>query len=415
MQMDRVYMIPLGFNFIKWLGDHLLKPIIDAIVKILDPIFTGFLDFLGDMIVKMLAGVFYAIYTSLLSMVDFSQTIFDFLSGARKVYSPQGGFALEDYMLNFFINYGPVKKAFTGIFIVSLSLCTIFTVIACAQAAANYTDTGRKVRDVLHDLWKALLTYILVQVLVIATIGLTNNLLTVVDKSLQVASMDNPSEIKSDGIRVANVIFISTTLSAAKNTTATIHDPLNADPWKSYYTGAAKYTDDNALKNDFDATKVDYVSGYLCCIFMVFVMFSAVFLFIQRFFEVVLLYIISPFFVASMPLDGGSRFSAWREMFIAKCLASYGIVVIMRLFMIFLPIFMGDIEYSKNSTVNAMIRLLLVLGSCIAVKKGSGILLQVINPQAAQSSESAMGSLTAIAMTARSVAASGSHAFRGKK
>ena len=227
--------------------------------------------------------------------------------------------------------------------------------------------------------------------------------------------MDNPSEIKSDGIRVANVIFISTTLSAAKNTTATIHDPLNADPWKSYYTGAAKYTDDNALKNDFDATKVDYVSGYLCCIFMVFVMFSAVFLFIQRFFEVVLLYIISPFFVASMPLDGGSRFSAWREMFIAKCLASYGIVVIMRLFMIFLPIFMGDIEYSKNSTVNAMIRLLLVLGSCIAVKKGSGILLQVINPQAAQSSESAMGSLTAIAMTARSVAASGSHAFRGKK
>ena len=33
MQMDRVYMIPLGFNFIKWLGDHLLKPIIDAIVK----------------------------------------------------------------------------------------------------------------------------------------------------------------------------------------------------------------------------------------------------------------------------------------------------------------------------------------------------------------------------------------------
>lgn len=318
-------------------------------------------------------------------------------------------------MLNFFINYGPVKKAFTGIFIVSLSLCTIFTVIACAQAAANYTDTGRKVRDVLHDLWKALLTYILVQVLVIATIGLTNNLLTVVDKSIQVASMDNPSEIKSDGIRVANVIFISTTLSAAKNTTATIHDPLNADPWKSYYTGAAKYTDDNALKNDFDATKVDYVSGYLCCIFMVFVMFSAVFLFIQRFFEVVLLYIISPFFVASMPLDGGSRFSAWREMFIAKCLASYGIVVIMRLFMIFLPIFMGDIEYSKNSTVNAMIRLLLVLGSCIAVKKGSGILLQVINPQAAQSSESAMGSLTAIAMTARSVAASGSHAFRGKK
>ncbi|EFC94287.1 hypothetical protein CLOSTHATH_07545, partial [Hungatella hathewayi DSM 13479] len=238
----------------------------------------------------------------------------------------------------FFINYGPVKKAFTGIFIVSLSLCTIFTVIACAQAAANYTDTGRKVRDVLHDLWKALLTYILVQVLVIATIGLTNNLLTVVDKSIQVASMDNPSEIKSDGIRVANVIFISTTLSAAKNTTATIHDPLNADPWKSYYTGAAKYTDDNALKNDFDATKVDYVSGYLCCIFMVFVMFSAVFLFIQRFFEVVLLYIISPFFVASMPLDGGSRFSAWREMFIAKCLASYGIVVIMRLFMIFLPI-----------------------------------------------------------------------------
>ena len=51
MQMDRVYMIPLGFNFIKWLGDHLLKPIIDAIVKILDPIFTGFLDFLGDLIV----------------------------------------------------------------------------------------------------------------------------------------------------------------------------------------------------------------------------------------------------------------------------------------------------------------------------------------------------------------------------
>ncbi|MCD7964486.1 MAG: hypothetical protein LUG90_01750 [Clostridiaceae bacterium] len=412
--MDRAYMIPLGFNFIKWLGDHLLKPIIDAVVQILDPIFSAFLDFLGGMIMKMLAGVFYGIYTSLLSMVNFSQTIFDYLSGAKKIYADYGGFALTDYLLDFFVNYGPVERAFIGVFVVSLSLCTIFTFIACVQAAANYADTGRKVRDVLHDLWKALLTYILVQALVIAVVGLTNNLLTVVDKTIQLASVDNPSDLKG-GIRLANVIFVSTTLDAAKEPEAGRTDPLKADPWEAYYNGDKNYTDDDALKSDFEATKVDYVTGYLCCIFMIFVMFSAIFLFIQRLFEVVLLYVISPFFVASMPLDGGSRFSAWREMFIAKCLSSYGIVVIMRLFIIFLPIFMGDITYSTDHTVNALIRLLLVLGSCIAVKKGSGVLLQVIHPQAAQSAESAMGSLTAIAMTARSVASAGGHAFRGKK
>lgn len=411
--MNGTYMIPLGFNFIKWLGDHLLKPIIDAVVQILDPIFSGFIDFLGKMILKLLAGVFYSIYTSLLSMVDFSQTVFDFLSGARKVYSPQGGFALEDYMLDYFINYGPVRKAFLGIFVVSLSLCTIFSIIACVQAAGNYMETGRKVRDVIRDLWMALLTYILVQALVIGVVGLTNNLLTVVDKSIQLSMVDNPSDIKSDGIRLANVIFVSTTLDAAKSPGS--GDAIKTTPWVNYYTGNAKYTDDRALEKDFNATEVDYVAGYLCCIFMIFVMFSSIFLFIQRLFEVVLLYVISPFFVASMPLDGGSRFGAWREMFIAKCLSSYGIVIIMRLFIIFLPIFMGDITYSSDTNVNAGIRLLLILGSCIAVKKGSGVLLQVIHPQAAQSAESAMGSLAAIAMTAKSVAASGSHAFSGKK
>ncbi|MEG2871621.1 MAG: hypothetical protein RR875_08730, partial [Clostridium sp.] len=117
MGTEYAYMVPLGFNFIKWISDHLLKPIIDALVKILDPIFSAFLGLLGDMIVNLLSGVFYMIYTTLLSMVDFSQTLFDYLSGSSKVVGAvTQSSGIEDYLLSFFMNYGPVRKAFIGVF-----------------------------------------------------------------------------------------------------------------------------------------------------------------------------------------------------------------------------------------------------------------------------------------------------------
>ena len=45
--------------------------------------------------------------------------------------------------------------------------------------------------------------------------------------------------------------------------------------------------------------------------------------FIQRIFDIILLYLISPISIATIPLDEGNRFKVWKDMMIGKILSAY--------------------------------------------------------------------------------------------
>lgn len=108
------------------------------------------------------------------------------------------------------------------------------------------------------------------------------------------------------------------------------------------------------------------------------------FVFIRKIIELIILYITSPLFVASMPLDGGSTFRKWREMFIGKLLSGFGIVISMNLVMIFIPMIMSsNFSFSNNAALDATLKIIFVVGCMYAAWKSNTTILEVINPEVA--------------------------------
>lgn len=404
------YMIPMGFDFIGWMSKYVYGPIIEVVIEVLRPIFASFLELLGSLVYSALSSVLFSIYTILLTVLDITQYMFYRLSGAEMIHADFGvSTVVGSYMTNYFVNLGVVKQAFYGLLIISIVLCFAFTVFAVARASMDISGKFA-VGEVLRRSMKALLTFFMLQFMVLAIMSLANYTLTAVD---EVVSVSIGKEAGTDDLRLANVIFATSATEAAKDGNSDI-SKTNKALYK-YYNGPGMESDaglkfnQEAVYDDFNITKIDYVIGGVSCIFMLYIMLSSLFFFVQRVFEVVFLYLVSPFFVASMPLDGGERFSNWREMFIAKCIASYGVVLTMRLYFIFLPYMAGGSGGISLTTTDSevylyIIRLLFVLGAGLAVKKSHSVILQLVNPQAAQQADKAMGGLGSMIGAAGSAA-----------
>lgn len=415
------YLIPLGFDFIGWMSKYVYAPVIETVIRILEPIFADFLELLGSLVYSALSSVLFSIYTILLTVLDITQYMFYRLSGAEMIHKDfLKDTVVGSYMTNYFINLGIVRKAFWSLTFIAIVLCFVFTIFAVARASIELS--GRfAVGEVLRRAMKALLTFFVIQFMVLAVMSLCNYTLTAIDEVMNVATAQ---ETGNGDLRLANIIFATSAAEASKDGNSDL--TVKGKNLYNYYNGKGMEADEGLPFNSedvydaFDITKIDYIVGGISVLFMLYIMLSSLFFFVQRVFEVVFLYLISPFFVASMPLDGGQRFSSWREMFVAKCIASYGVVMTMRLYFIFLPYMAGGSGgiSLENITTNNMylyiIRLLFVLGAGLAVKKSHSVILQLVNPQAAQQADKSMNSMGALVASAGSAAVAVASGGAGK-
>ena len=116
---------------------------------------------------------------------------------------------------------------------------------------------------------------------------------------------------------------------------------MSDDLRRSYLNGDKDYLDFRDSGSDFSAAKIDYLLGFSASIFMIIMLAGVLIQFIRRLLELVLLYLVAPFFVATIPLDRGDMFKRWREMFIAKFLAGFGVIYALKIFML-LPLIFSD-------------------------------------------------------------------------
>ncbi len=117
---------------------------------------------------------------------------------------------------------------------------------------------------------------------------------------------------------------------------------MNDELRKSYLNGEKDYLNFRHSGSDFSVAKIDYLLGFGAGIFTVIMLVGVLIQFIRRMLELVMLYLVAPFFVATIPLDRGDIYKRWREMFIAKFLAGFGIIYALKLFMLLLPLIFND-------------------------------------------------------------------------
>ncbi len=352
------------------------------------------------------------------SLIDIAENIFNVFCGISPVeYMNQ-----ETYLLDAFFQMKEVSKAFAMVTVMAVAVCFIFTIIKTAQSIGDMTlEDKNPISKVLTDGMKAAVTFMLIPFLCIAMLQLstiiTNQAVTAFDSA------------QGGSTSIGTVVFLASGLEADKATTdrknpiafgtdedgyelqnrpaASFTDPLRID----YLMGRKDYRDLSVVRDDFYATNFNYVVGFSCALVLAFVMFGSVMIFIRRAFELLLLYLISPFFVSTIPLDDGMMFAKWREAFVAKFFSGFGTIFAMRYYLMLVQTIAGsnlmlyDTNLPGGAVINTILKMVMIIGGAWAVYKSQTLMMQILSPSIAAADREASSLMTGMVIGAASTAA----------
>jgi hypothetical protein len=386
-------------------------PLIKLLVEAIRPILEWGIEFAGELLMGALADIFYELLVNLLKLVSFFSSAFFAFAGINNIAlrTASGGFAQSNtFLLQYLMDNSGITKMYWILTILSAALCLVFTGISILRSI-NGTDFDPKhsVGRIWGRLGKTMLTFLLIPVMMLAAI----------DLSTIVAGRLVENVFEAGQTSVDNVIFLAVTMDAANDERYNGNKASFTDTVRGPYFRGEKAYDANRpeqsvlsksnrmVTDDFDLKKMDYITGYILCIAMILVLFGAALFAVRRLLEVMLLYIAAPFFVAVIPLDEGKKFEAWRDMFVAKLVSCYGLVLMMMMYLTIVPTIMGaGLKLSEDGLVDSLMKLLLLVGGAFAIKNGHSFVLGIISPQAAQHAQSSTLGGIAMAMGAGTVA-----------
>jgi hypothetical protein len=155
------------------------------------------------------------------------------------------------------------------------------------------------------------------------------------------------------------------------------------------------------IEGDFDIEKYNYVSAFLIALCLILFMLVTIFTLVSRLFEIAVLYVVSPMFVCTMPMDDGRMFEKWRDMFVSKMFVVLGPVAVMQLFMMVTPTIVGGsiVFNSQDSSMDMIIKMLIIIGGVYAVNVSPYTILKIINPEAAYMAEGNSSMISSMIMS----------------
>lgn len=393
----------------EWVCDKIFEPIIEWLGKILSSIFSWLVEnivlpllkpvfsFLWDIVIvnvlDILCTIMYTIYCTFLYILDQLQAGFDILIGLKNVsyYSESVGGYTEGTLLEYFLENSIVRTAVLSITFVALALSMIFAIYSVMRSTLDFDFEGKRpIGKVLNSVARTMIAFLLVPL--IALVGV---------KLASVVLQQACAAIAGEDVTIGRWILVISSLNAG--THGESFKDISTSPW-------SKLFDETSPLNYYEFGKyihvsmVDYLLGYAAVIFVSVIFIMCLFTFIKRIFEIVILYITSPYFVSTIVLDDGEKFKRWTETFIAKIIVGFGSAIGLRVFMMMVPIIMSDDLQIFDSFVGDLVggyivRLVFILGGMYAVYKSSNLLTSIISSSVA-ADESASNALTAGLLTA---------------
>lgn len=403
-------------SFLSSLQDIFAKIFEEVFAPILEVIFTALFELLTGLLEELFADILLQLMVILLKILDFLEDIFDIFSGVRYVlYYPNGrtdfsqlwkldvsqifsnGTVVpagsmvnykQTYLIDYFTLDGPLRDTFLLLTLLGVALAFIFTIIRVAKSVHDgVLGGGRSVGQVLTSAMKTAFTFMLVPVMVLFLCKLSTVLVYQLDKYVG-GSAGNTS--------AADMLFLVSTMGDDSKIAQPSFDDTQRAP---YLTGERKYSDVERVKKDFDYSKFDYFTAILCILGSLLIMVLSLFVVIKRLFEIAILYVISPIFVSTMPLDDGQIFGKWRDRFIGSVFSGFGTVMALEIFLIFVPVICSaSLKLSDNANIDIIIRVFIILGGLYAAYKSTELLLQILSPDVAQGN-SVLGMAAVAALT----------------
>jgi hypothetical protein len=388
---------------------------ISFIGKIFVELFITFVRQLISLLLEKISVLLYGLYVALLKIIDILQDIFTALSGTNYIYYEysSGGQSHKGtgYLTQVLLEMPAIKSVFWKVWTVSVVLCFLFLIAAVLRSIGDLSGNGQSVNDILKQAANTFVLFFAIQVIAFGSLALSNVVISSTQKSLNYA-LDSSSDI-----RMANCIFAASAINAgrssdeAENKKDIISQMLGASQatpnWSNvedYYPGKSKYYDITDVQKDLVITKIDYLSGLVCVVFVLKFMAGAALVFVQRIVYVVLGLIIAPFFVAITPLDGGARFERWKSFFIGSCFSSLGVIVSVSIYFMLVPMFVADgFIMSGQSSLSYIIRLYSIVILSLGFEKSGAIVNRILSDAGVMSTSEAFESIVSFVQSGQKV------------
>lgn len=380
---------------------RIIKSIFEAVFapilkKFITDIFWEIVDLLKD----VFGWVFYEIQSILLRCVDFLESVFEFFAGTSKgtVSYNNGQQHATGTVLEIFLGLDQIQKIFLVITFVAILLSLIFTIVAVIRSMSDMTlDDKNPVSKVLKSTLKSVIMFMLVPFFCIFTLRLSGVVMTGIDTALLNSGTENLS--------VSDVIWLASSADAGSEETRMQYV---GSGYKTY----GKY-DYKTAEKDFELGKFDYGLGITTAAVTSLILAMSMLMFIRRIFEILVLYLVAPFFVATMPLDEGEMFKKWKDMFIAKFFSGFGGIVAMRLYLLLAPL-IADKRlslYPSNPKIDTIIRLIFIIGGAFAMYGAQPMVMRMINYEAGSAETSSMGAVGGVLNSVKGIAMGAGAAF----
>ncbi len=196
-----------------------------------------------------------------------------------------------------------------------------------------------------------------------------------------------------DGIiPLDRVLFLAATMGTYNGGTAArnkIYDenPSFYDPLRyPYFTGEKSiYSYRETVLNDFNPSPftTNYMIVYIGSIGLLTEMLTIILTCGVRIFNLLAMYVASPLVIAAIPLDDGGKFKQWTTAFVVQLLGVVGMVLSLRLFIMFLPVIWSpDFTVSEipviGDIITMFVKLIITYTSLEAVGKVNGIFTGIL-------------------------------------
>lgn len=376
-----------------WVFNEIFEPI-------LGPILESVIEFAFELWMDIYSTFIYGIFSAMLKLIDYMETAFDVFIGLRDVsFTEKVGnesITVSGSLLEVLLQQDTINTIFWAFTLAGLGIALVLTIYATAKSAFDLDfENRRPVSKVLASMMKTFITFFTVPFVMYFIIQLAT---AVLEGATYVLKGGNNTTLGRIVFMIASLDAVDLSLSdAAKYNVSTASGNITlgttaADKYRYpfYSLNAANpkdYADMKAVMEFFDLSNFDYFIGFIAGIFLLVVMAMCLLTFVQRIFEVILLYAASPYFVSMIPIDEGERFGRWRDMFISKVLTGFGSAIGMRLYLLVCPMIMGNqIQFGMyvSTEMDYIMKLFFLIGGAWAVYKSGPMITSLFSFSAGQ-------------------------------
>ncbi len=136
--------------------------------------------------------------------------------------------------------------------------------------------------------------------------------------------------------------------------------------------------------------------AYLTAIIVVVALIWSMIGLVKRIYDLVILFIALPLVSATIPLDDGARFKAWRDAVVSKVVLAYGAVIAINVFILMIgPI--TTISLGMSNFAESMFKTFLLIGGALSISGGQLLVARVMGTSAEEGREMANSARTLMA------------------